>query len=339
MAQQRQQNTKDAESSRLVRKANILIHRLRRGEVGTFLVFVAIAFFFWTVQTAREESASDFIVKLYVEDQPQDMVFTTHVPQELKVTILDTYSRLANYRLNNRLDSLGVDFERYADVLGNFRISAAELQSLLMAGLESSTRVVAISPALIDARFAQTEGRRFPVRVSGTYDVASNYRMRAMVVKPDSVVINAPAAVLDTMRWVEAVGEGMQNMTDTIEEVLSLQLPLGVKATPAKVRLMIPVAQYVEKKLRQVDVQVVKEPANRHLVIFPYSVELTCLVDFEHYRDITPEDFLVAVNYDSIQGQARQGMLPITVRYIGPPEVVTNVQISPKMAEYVVEKR
>ena len=322
-----------------MRKANILIHRLRRGEVGTFLVFVAIAFFFWTVQTAREESASDFIVKFYVEDQPQDMVFTTRVPQELKVTIVDTYSHLTNYRLNNRLDSIGVDFERYADVLGNFRISAAELQSLLMAGLESSTRVVAISPSLIDARFAQTEGRRFPVRVSGTYDVAPNHRMRTMVVKPDSVVINAPAAVLDTMRWVEAVGEGRQNMTDTIEEVLSLQLPLGVKATPAKVKLIIPVAQYVEKKLRQVDVQVLKEPANRHLVIFPYSVELTCLVDFEHYRDITPEDFLVAVNYDSIQGQARQGMLPITVRYIGPPEVVTNVHISPATAEYVVEKR
>ena len=53
-----------------MRKANILIRRLRRGEVGTFLLFVAIAFFFWIVQTAREESASDFIVKFYVEDQP-----------------------------------------------------------------------------------------------------------------------------------------------------------------------------------------------------------------------------------------------------------------------------
>jgi hypothetical protein len=128
-------------------------------------------------------------------------------------------------------------------------------------------------------------------------------------------------------------------MTDTIEEVLSLQLPLGVKATPSKVKLTIPVTQYVEKIMRQVEVQVLKEPRNRHLVIFPYSVELTCLVDFDHYRDITPEDFLVAVNYDSIQGQARQGMLPITVRYIGPPEVVTNAHISPQTAEYVVEKR
>ena len=339
MASSRHDSDNETRPSKFIRKANIFIRRMRRGEMGTFLVFVAIAFFFWTVQTAREESASDFIVKFIVEDLPQDMVFTTHVPQELKVTITDTNARLSNYGLNNRLDSLSVNFERYADVLGNFRISAAELQSLLMAGLESSTRVVAITPSLIDAHFAQTEGRKFPVKLGGTYTVADNYRLRTPKIKPDSIIINAPAAVLDTMKWAYAISKGKQNLTDTLEETLSLELPLGVKATPSKVKVLIPVAQYVEKTIGQVEVQVLNEPNNRHLIIFPYSVGLTCLVDFEHYRDITPEDFVVSVNYDSIQGQERQGIVPIVVRYIGPPEIVTNVRISPRTAEYVIEKR
>ncbi len=339
MAQTSRHSDKDRHPSAFFRKVNILIHRLRRGEVGTFLVFVAIAFFFWTVQTAREESASEFIVKLYIEDQPQDMVFTTHVPKELKVTISDTYSRLSNYRLNNRLDSLSVNFERYADVLGNFRISAAELQSLLMSGLESTTRVVVVSPSLIDARFAQTEGRKFPVRVSGTYTAADNHRMRPLRVEPDSIIINAPAAVLDTMKMVYAVSKGRLELTDTLSEVLALELPIGVKATPSKVKVTVPVAQYVEKTLGQVEVQAVNEPANRRLIIFPYSVSLTCLVDFERYRDISPDDFVVSVNYDSITSKEREGTLPITVRYVGPPEIVSHVQITPKTAEYVIEKR
>jgi len=339
MAQQRQQNKKDTKPSNFVRKVNVLIHRLKRGEVGTFLIFVAMAVFFWLVQTAREETASEFIVKFDVEAQPQDMVFTTHVPEELKVTISDTYSQLLNYRINNRLDSLSVNFERYADVLGNFRISAAELQSLLMSDLESSTRVVSVIPSLIDARFAQTEGRKYPVKLSGTYTPAENHRIRPIIIQPDSIVINAPAAVLDTMEYVYAIHESQQNMTDTIEEVLSLALPIGVKATPSKVKVLIPVAQYVEKNIQQVEVKVLKEPANRHLVVFPYSVNLTFLVDFESYRDITPNDFLVSVNYDSILGQGNEGKLPISVSYVGPPEIVTNVQISPKTAEYVIEKK
>jgi hypothetical protein len=339
MAKAGQQKKQDSKQSKFIRKVNVLIHRLRRGEVGTFLIFVAIAFFFWLVQTARKETASEFIVNFYVEEQPQDMVFTTHVPKELKVTISDTYSRLSNYRLNNRLDSLSVNFERYADVLGNFRISAAELQSLIMAGLESSTRVVTITPSLIDARFAQTEGRKFPVRLAGSYTVAENHRIRPIAIEPDSIVINAPAAVLDTMQSVYAISQGLQNLTDTVEEVLALALPIGVKATPSKVKVMIPVAQYVEKKIEQVEVKTLKEPANRHLVVFPYSVNLSCLVDFEQYRDISAEDFVVSVNYDSINGQGDQGKLPILVRYIGPPEIVTNVHISPETAEYVIEKR
>ncbi len=339
MAQQKQQNKKEPKPSRFTRIVNVLIHRLKRGELGTFLVFVLIAIFFWSVQTAREETASEYIVKFDVEAQPQDMVFTTHVPSELKVTITDTYSQLFNYRLNNRLDSLSVNFERYADVLGNFRISAAELQSLLMSDLESSTRIVTVTPSLIDARFAQTEGRKFPVRLSGSYTPAPNHRIRPIVIQPDSIVINAPAAVLDTMQSIYALSENMHDMTDTIAKVLSLALPIGVKATPSKVNVLIPVAQYVEKNIPQIEVKTLREPANRHLVVFPYSVSLTCLVDFENYRDITPDEFVVTVNYDSIQDQATQGKLPISVQYIGPPEIVTNVQITPKMAEYVIEKK
>jgi len=339
MANPGQQTNNDVKQSNFIRRVNVLIHRMRRGQVGTFLIFVAIAFFFWLVWTSREETASEFIVVFDVEAQPQDMVFTTHVPQDLKVTISDTYSRLSNYRLSKRLDTLSVNFERYADVLGNFRISAAELQSLLMAGLESSTRIVTVSPSLIDARFAQTEGRKYPVSITGTYTVAENHRIRPIEIVPDSVVINAPAAVLDTLKTVYATTKGMLDMTDTLKEELFLNLPNGVKATPSKVKVTIPVAQYVEKKIEQVEVQILKEPENRHLVVFPYSVSLTCLVDFDFYRRISAQEFVVSVNYDSISNPESQGVLPINVQYVGPPEIVTNVQIFPKTAEYVIEKR
>lgn len=305
----------------------------------TFLLFVAIAFFFWTVQTAREETASEFIVKFYVEDQPQDMVFTTHVPSELKVTLSDTYARLSNYRRRERVASLSVNFERYADAIGNFRISAAELQSLLRTNIESSTNIVAVTPSLIDARFAQTEGRKYPVRLSGNYLPAANHRVHASTITPDSVIINAPASVLDTLRYVYGADEGQTGMTDTLLMDLRLDLPIGVKATPSEVKVVIPVAEYVEKTLEQVEVRTLREPQNRHLVVFPYAVKVSCLVDFAHYRDITADDFVVSVNYDSIRGQEARGTLPISVSYVGPPEIVSQIDYSPQTAEYVIEKR
>lgn len=324
---------------KFIRRVNVSFRRIKRTEVLTFLLFVAIAAFFWTVQTSREETVQDFIVTLVVTDLPQDVVLTTHVPKQLRVSLSDTNAKLFNYRYNHRMQSLSVDFERYADAIGNFRISAAELQSLLSAQLISTTRIVAVSPSLIDARFAQTEGRKYAVRVKGSYLPADNHRLRQVSIQPDSVIINAPTSVLDTLRYVYAIGGNHWDLTDTLRQTLDLELPIGVKATPAQVRVMVPVVQYVEKVFPQIVVQTKNVPQDKHLIVFPYAVTLSCLVDFSNYRNVTSEHFEVSVNYDSIRTDAagQRNYLPITVKYNGPSQSVTNIAIQPDMAEYVIE--
>ena len=324
------------QQSTFLRKVNIFIGRTSRKEVLTFLLFVLVSGFFWIVQTSREETASEFMVTLKIENQPQGMVFTTHIPNELKVTITDINSRLLNYSVNDRLTSLSVDFDRYADAIGNFRISAAELQSLLREKLFSSTKITAVSPSLIDARFAVTEGRKFPVLVKGPYIPAENYRMRKLIIQPDSVIINAPNAVLDTLQCVYTVASPHYNLRDTIIETLALDLSLGVKATPAEVKVTVPVTQYVEKVFDNIVVKTQDLPKNKRLLIFPYAVRLSCLVDFHQYRDLTEDDFDVFVSYDSI-ANADGHHLPIVIRYKDSNTQITNIQTHPQTVEYILE--
>lgn len=324
------------QQSTFLRKVNIFIGRTSRKEVLTFLLFVLVSGFFWIVQTSREETASEFMVTLKIENQPQGMVFTTHIPNELKVTITDINSRLLNYSVNDRLTSLSVDFDRYADAIGNFRISAAELQSLLREKLFSSTKITAVSPSLIDARFAVTEGRKFPVLVKGPYIPAENYRMRKLIIQPDSVIINAPNAVLDTLQCVYTVASPHYNLRDTIIETLALDLSLGVKATPAEVKVTVPVTQYVEKVFDNIVVKTQDLPKNKRLLIFPYAVRLSCLVDFHQYRDLTEDDFDVFVSYDSI-ANADGHHLPIVIRYKDSNTQITNIQTHPQTVEYILD--
>ncbi len=324
------------QQSTFLRKVNIFIGRTSRKEVLTFLLFVLVSGFFWIVQTSREETASEFMVELIIEDQPQGMVFTTRIPPSLKVTITDTNARLLNYSVNDRLKSLSVNFERYADAIGNFRISAAELQSLLRERLFSSTQITAVSPSLIDARFALTEGRKFPVVVSGVYVPADNYRLRPMIIEPDSVIINAPNMVLDTLNFVYTVAASHYDLRDTLTETLPLELPIGVKATPASVKVTAPVAQYVEKVFDNLVVNTTNLPNGKRLLIFPYSVRLSCFVDFHHYRQLTEEDFDISVSYDSIATSDGRH-LPILIKYKDDPTLVTNIQIYPQKVEYILE--
>ncbi len=327
---------KQGRQSTFLRKVNIFIGRTSRKEVLTFLLFVLVSGFFWIVLSSREETASEFQVDLIIEGQPQGMVFTTRMPDALKVTITDTNARLLNYSVNDRLTSLTVDFERYADAIGNFRISAAELQSLLRERLFSSTQITAVSPSLIDARFALTEGRKYPVVVSGIYFPADNYRLRAMIVEPDSVIVNAPNAVLDTLNCVYTIASAHYDLRDTLTETLPLDLQIGVKATPASVKVTAPVAQYVEKVFDNMVVNTSQLPKNKRMLIFPYSVRLTCLVDFHHYSQLTAEDFEISVSYDSISTSDGRH-LPILIKYKDDPTLVTNIQTYPQKVEYILE--
>ena len=323
---------------KFLRRVNISFRRVRRREVLTFLLCVGIASFFWIVQTAREENVQDFVVTLMVTDQPQDMVFTTHIAKELRVSLSDTNSKLFNYGYNHRLQTLTVDFERYADAVGNFRISAAELQSLLSAQLLSTTRIQSVSPSLIDARFAQTEGRKFPVRSMGKYVPADNHRLHQLSIEPDSVVINAPSSVLDTLQYVYALDSSHWNLRDTLVLDLPLELPIGVKATPSQVRVTVPVVQYVEKVFDEVVLRVTDEPRHHHLIVFPYAVRVTCLVDFANYRTITAEMFEATVSFNDVSKTDEQNpYLPIRVSYHGPADAVTNITVQPGKAEFVVE--
>lgn len=329
---------KKAKQPTLIRIVNILIGRTNRREVLTFLLFVLLSFIFWFIQTSREESINEYYVDFTIEDQPQDKVFTTHVPTQLKVAIEDNNMNLLNYAYDDRLKTLSVDFDRYADATGNFRISAAELQSLIRTELNSTTKITSISPSLIDARFAQTEGRKFPICIHGQFFPADNYRIRSAMVKPDSVIINAPTAVLDTMKQVYTVKTKHAELRDTLREVLSLDLPLGVKATPSEVTVTVPVAQYVERVFDNVRIHVLNTPQGRQLTIFPYAVKLSCLVDFNSYNLIKASDFEATVNYDSITSTS-QDRLPIGIRYLGPDQEVSNISISPREVEFIIEKR
>ena len=334
-----QQITGQKHWPRFIRRVNISFRRVKRREVLTFLLFVAIASFFWIVQTSREESVQDFYVTLEVKNQPQDKVFTTHVTQQFKVSLSDTNAKLFNYGYNHRLETLSVDFDRYADALGNFRISAAELQSLISAQLMNTTRVVAVTPSGIDARFALTEGRKYPVRVKGAYHPAENYRLHDIILRPDSVTINAPSSVLDTLQYVYAIDSCYWGLRDTLRQNLALELPIGVKATPASVQVMVPVVQYVEKTFNHVVLQAEGVPQRKRMVVFPYTVAITCLVDFSSYSAITSDMFTATVSYaDAIglDGEMAQ-YLPIRVQYNGPTEAVNNIAVRPAMAEYVIE--
>ncbi len=311
---------------------------VHRRDVVTFSIFLAVSTIFWGVRSAQEEHDATYEVALHIENMPAGAVFTTHIPATLRVTLYDNNIHLIDYGKGSSFRSLTVDFNRYADVAGNFRISGAELQSLLLNELSSTTQITAMSPALIDARYALTEGKKVPVRLLADVTTEGNYRDFAPEIRPDSVLVYAPRNILDTLRQVHARPLRAIGLTDTLRQMVGMELGVGVKATPDSVEVTVPVIQYVSREFKDIDIVAKDVPAGKRLILFPRQVNLRCLANYDHYSQFSKEDFELSVSYDSIKARPDRQFLPIDIYTPLNSTEVYNFQLSAQGVEYTIEE-
>lgn len=325
---------KEKESS-WIKKVTGILPFLNRRDAVTFFVFICISTIFWGVQTAHQQHDSTFDVELIIENQPASAVFTTQLPKELKVTLYDNNLQLFDYQYHKVNRTLKVDFERYADVMGNFRISGAELQSLLLNELNSSTKITAISPAFVDARFAVTQGKKVAVKPQAICTCAPNYIAFQPYVSPDSVIVHAPNYILDTLTCIETEPCAYYGLKDTLETKLQLKLNLGVKASLDSVTYLVPIVQQVNKTINDIEIRVTDVPADKQLIVFPRKTRLQLLVNYEYFNSITEQDFKAYVSYNDISNN-RDSHLPIHLESRLGGSVLFRMETDPKSVEYIV---
>jgi hypothetical protein len=331
------QNNKRLRLSKPTRKVIIFFNRKRTREVMTFLLFVALSACFWVMQTVYEETDGSFEVQFVVRDMPSNAVFTTPVPTTLKVTVHDRSIALMRYYLKQSLHELAVDFDRYADEQGNFRLSGTELHALLQEALDGTTQVSTVTPAIIDARFALTNGRRLPVRFDGMCSAQLQSRCSEVRLTPDTVTVYAPDGILDTLREVRTEPRTYEGLSASINEWVPLHVPLGVKTDPDRVRLEVDVEEYVEKTFARVRVEPMLEPDSLKLRTFPSMVQLSCNVNLSQYKELSADDFVLTVSYADIPTDGTTvNKLPI--RVTGHPDAATHIRIRPDSVEYILEE-
>lgn len=311
---------------------------ISRQDVMTFSIFVVVSTIFWVARSAYEQRDSTYEVMFRIENMPAGAVFTTHIPATLKVTLYDNNIHLSDYGKHSSFRSLSVDFERYADAAGNFRISGAELESLLKNELSSTTQITAITPALIDARFAVTDGKKVPVRLRTQIETKENYKDLPAEFRPDSLLVHAPSYILDTLKCIYTEVVEAKELTDTLHCFVNIDLNVGVKATPDSIEVMIPVNQYVSKTFPQINIRVNDIPQGKHLILFPRQVQLRCLANFAHYNQFSDEDFILSVSYDSLKANPSRQFLPIDIYTPLSSYEVYNIQLSHTQVEYTLEE-
>lgn len=303
-------------------------------EFFIFLFFFFVAGGFWLLRTLNNDYETSFSIPIRLKGVPNDVVITSEPASELHIAVKDKGTVLLNYMLGKSFYPVTLDYADYKSVNNRVRIYAPQFEKKVLSQLNASTRLLSMKPDTLEYIYATGASKRVPVKLQGTLSAGREYYLSDTLFQPDSVLVYAPAAVLDTITVASTQVLKLENISDTLKQQVSLQVQKGVKFVPSSIEMTLPVDIYTEKTV-EVPVRGVNFPADKVLRAFPSKVQVTFQVGMSRFRQVGADDFHIYVTYEEL---LKLGSDKYTIKLKNLPKEVSRVRFNPSQIDFLIEQ-
>ena len=328
---------KNETSIRLLSFFKLTYRRLRLVKINrnllVYLIFLFISIGFWCLQTLKEDSLQTINLTLNITGTPKNIIFTSDIPEAIKVNAKGRGFDFLEFMSQPEKAVIDIPFDNLQRKNGRGTYDAIALRRLIQKQLGNSIAVQSCSPASLDFYYCAGHKKRVPVFFGGKARVGLQHVLCDIKVKPDSIDIYAPKHLCDSIDMVYTDKPFYKDLEDTVTHRLPLQSIQGVKMVPDKVDVQICVDLFTEKTV-SVPIYCENIPQNKILRTFPIKANVSFHVSATMFNAISEKDFLIVVDYRSLNKGEEKCQLILR----GQPSGVSHVQLSPEYVEYVIEQ-
>ena len=300
-----------------------------------FLFFMFVSFSFWLLQVLNDDYETEYIVSLRMKDVPDNVVLTSELPSNMKITLKDRGTVLVNYSLGQGLMPLTLDFAEYSDKGNQVRIPSITLAKKITAQLSQSTKLVAIKPDTLEFIYTKGAAKTVPVKICGTITPERQYYVSDTIFSPDSVRVYAPKSILDTITAAYTKTIDFEEVSDTVRRRVSFSSVKGARFIPDYSDLTLKVDVYAEKTV-DVPVVGVNFPHDKVLRTFPSKAKVTFQIGLSRFMEVGADDFQVVVDYDDLQNEDGD-KCKLQLKEV--PKGVKHVRVNPEEMDYIIEQK
>lgn len=300
-----------------------------------FLFFMFVSFSFWLLQVLNDDYETEYTVSLRMKDVPDNVVLTSELPSNMKITLKDRGTVLVNYSLGQGLMPLTLDFAEYSDKGNQVRIPSITLAKKITAQLSQSTKLVAIKPDTLEFIYTKGAAKTVPVKICGTITPERQYYVSDTIFSPDSVRVYAPKSILDTITAAYTKTIDFEEVSDTVRKRVSFSSVKGARFIPDYSDLTLKVDVYAEKTV-DVPVVGVNFPHDKVLRTFPSKAKVTFQIGLSRFMEVGADDFQVVVDYDDLQNEGGD-KCKLQLKEI--PKGVNHVRVNPNEMDYIIEQK
>lgn len=298
-----------------------------------FMVFLVVAIAFWFLQTFKENTTATLSFSLQLTGVPKNVILTSDLPERVSATVSGRGFAILDYLTKNESRTLKFDYSTLRNEDGTIVIDASSLRREVNRHLNRALKVSSVSPSLVEVYYSMGDHKYVPVVPKVNVQVDAQHVYCGVLLNPSFVNIYAPEAQFDTITTISTKAYKNDGLKDTMQVVLALDPPVGVKCVPDSVQAVICVDLYTTKEL-QLPIYCEHIPENKVLRTFPARATVSFRVSSSLYNQIKAEDFALVVDYNSIQPNETK----CTLQMRSSPKGISNLRITPRQVEYVIEE-
>ncbi|MEN8858125.1 MAG: CdaR family protein [Flavobacteriaceae bacterium] len=180
--------------------------------------------------------------------------------------------------------------------------------------------------------------KKVPVKVATDITYSSGYELNGVLqVSPDSITINGPEFILDTIHFVSTTllqKKGINNSIDQELMIKNFDASSNVKFNQKKVAVKALVEKYTEGTF-EVPFEIVNLPEGMTINTFPKLVKITFRVALSNFNKVDASSFVIECNYKMSNENSLSYLIP---RLVEKSSLVKNTKISPLKIDYIINK-
>ncbi len=305
------------------------------------ILCILTAFFLWVVYTLSNEYTAYFRFPLEVETNLEGRTNVSRPENTLFVrgTARGFYIIRNTWRKKIPPVRFFADRKLVHEIPGSedeFYLLSDNIDNLVNDALGTNLELETILSDTIRLTYPREHYRKVPVRFVSDVSYRPQYMSFEPVrLTPDSVLVYAQEPYLEIIEEVKTRKITQGNLSQTVEGIARLEIPENTRLSHTQVEYRIPVRRYVELSF-EVPVTTRNVPYRRELFILPDLVTIQFRCPFQDAAGISPDDFLLVVDYNDFIKKESGKIIPVLE---ASPGTISHMIMSPQFVDGIIQNR
>lgn len=296
----------------------------------TFIACLCISCMIWLLSALSENYKTEVKVDIEFTNLPEDKMLV-EAPDSILYLFVDASGSDLMRTIGFDRPKIMLDYQKH---LNTNSLSTASFINQFQEQL-SGLSIIDIKPDSIYLDVTNRAEKKVPILLMEKIETAKRFEVAGQVsIIPDSVTINGPESIIDTIRFVPTELLELSNVSQAESGEIRLEnnFPKSVQIGQKSVQYGFTVEEFTEKRFN-ISITPENLKVNKPVVLYPRSVELQCLVPTSEYNEIDETFFVVIADFTNVD-LATQRKVPLEV--VEQPINAKFVRILTKQADFIL---